>query len=111
MVPLETNRKCFVWLCICPADESSSRWEKLAHTIFAMTATIGSIGAFAASLAYCWKFASIDFGKTMFSFLFLVAEFYSIYMALVGMFLLRHKIGPIFDNLSKIYKSSKFVSA
>lgn len=41
------------------------------------------------------------------AFMFIAAEFTVIYMAFVGMFLLRHKIGAIFDNFSTIYKDSK----
>lgn len=107
MVPLETNRRCLIWLCIYPAEEPTSRWQSFGHAIFAMTALIGSMGAFVASLAYCWKFASIDLGKTLFSFMFVVAEFTAIYVGLVGMLLMRHKIGPIFDNLTNIYKACK----
>lgn len=107
MEPLVTNRRCLIWLSICPPDESTSRWQKMTYIIFVMTVLTALICAVAAYLAFCWKFASIDLGRTMFAFMFVIFEFVAIYMALVGIILLRHKIGAIFDSLSTIYKESK----
>lgn len=107
MEPLVTNRRCLVWLCICPADEYTSRWQKLAYIIFAMFVSSGLIGGSAACLAFSWKFLSIDLGRAMFAFTFVAAEFTAIYMALVGVISMRRKIDTIFKNLSTIYKNSK----
>lgn len=54
-----------------------------------------------------WKFLSIDAGKSIFAFMFVVGQFICMYAVLTGIFLLRHKFGAIFDNLSAIYKASK----
>lgn len=108
MEPLSTNRQCLIWLRACPPDESPTRRQKLAHTAFAVLVLAGLIGGAIASSAFFWKFVSIDLGRSMFAFVFVVGEFTIIYMVLVGMILLRHKIGAIFENLATIYKESQY---
>lgn len=107
MEPLATNRRYLIWLRACPPDESTSRWQKLAHFAFSAIVLLGILSIIAACLTYCWKFVSIDLGRSVFAFMVAVVHFSVVYMALVGMILLRHKIGTIFDNLSAIYKTSK----
>lgn len=107
MDPLVTNRQCLICLRILPADETASRRQRLAHSIFAGAVLIGLACGMTACLAFCWKFASIDLGRSIFAFLFVIGEFTFTYMALVGMILLRHKIGSIFENLKAIYKASE----
>lgn len=79
----------------------------MAYLIFAITISTALISAVTAYLAFGWKFISIDVGRSMFAFVFVADDFTAFYMALVGMFLLRHRIGTIFENLSIIYKDSK----
>lgn len=99
MEPLVTNRRCLIWISVCPADESSNRWQKLAYVIFSLIILAMLLFGITASAVFCWKFVSIDLGRSVFSFVVVAAEFTAIYLALVGMILLRHKIGAVFDNL------------
>lgn len=108
MEPLVTNRRCLIWLCVCPDNaSSSSRWQKLAHAIFAIIAITGPTCVVAACFTYGWKFASTDMGKSIFTFMFGIGQFIAIYSVLAGIFLLRHKVVTIFDDLAMIYKDSK----
>lgn len=109
MKPLETNRQCLVWLCICPADKPTSQCQRLAHAICATIALTGLIAGFVASSAYAWKFISIDIGQTLYACTFLCGELSVFYITLVGMILKRHQINGIFENLSTIYKARKCV--
>lgn len=109
MEPLKTNRQCFIWLRILSADESTSRRQKLAHTVFARAVLIGLICGFAASSTFFGSFVFIDLGRSVLSVMTVVAQFTLIYMLLVGFFLLRHKIGTIFDNLKTIHKDSEYL--
>lgn len=106
MEPLITSRKCLVWLYVYPADESSSKWQKLAHATFATYIIVALIGVVAACYAFSWKFASIDLGKSVYAFMLVFDQFTAIYAVLAG-FLLRHKFGKIFDNLTTIYQARK----
>lgn len=108
MEPLVTNRRCLIWLRVLPPEESSSRRQKIVHSIFFMMVLATLSFACLSSFTFCWKFVSIDLGRTMFSFMFVASEFAIIYTALVGMILMRHKIGAIFENLSTIYKASEY---
>lgn len=107
MEPLPTTRQCLIWLRLCPADELTCRRQKIAHIVFSMIILIGLIFNIAASLVYCWKFVSIDLGRSIFAFMIVTGQFAIIYMVLVGVILMRHKIGTIFDTLSTIYETSK----
>lgn len=106
MEPLVTNQRCLIWLCMCPADEFTSRWQKLAHITFTITGLVLTAIGIVGGLTFCMTFVSIDLGRSMFSCVFVVAEFSVIYMALVALLLMRHKIGSIFDNLTKICKNA-----
>lgn len=107
MEPLTTNHKCLIWLSACPSNKPTNRWQKLAYVIFSLAILVVLLFGFSANLLFRWRFHSIDMGRSMFAFMFAVSEFGIIYMALVGMILLRHKIGTIFDSLSTIYKARK----
>lgn len=110
MEPLETNRQCLIWLRILPSDESTNRWQKLAHTAFAVLVFTALMCGATSCLVFCLKFLSTDLARSIFAFVFSVGGYSIIYVALVGMILLRHKIGAIFDNLEVIFKDSKYVS-
>lgn len=106
MEPLVTNRQCLIWLYVCSADESASRWQKLAHAIFAAYVVIALVCTSAACLAFYWTFVSVDLGKSVYAFMLVFGQFTAIYAVVAGIFL-RHKIGAIFDNLSTIYTASE----
>lgn len=107
MGPLITNRQCLVWLCSCSPEESTIPRQRLVHTIFTWVILAALISLFATSLAFSWKFASVDPGRSVFAIMFVLAETAVIYMALIGWISLRHKIDTMFDKLSAIYKRSK----
>lgn len=108
MEPLVTTRQCLTWICMCPADESTSRWQKTKYTLFAVTTEIGLMCICTPAAVYFLKYISIDLGRSVFAFMFVVATFTAFCMGLIGMISLPHKIGRIFENLSKIYKDSKY---
>lgn len=107
MEPLATNRRCFIWLCVCPPDESSMWWQKVAHSILTVIIFVALICGFSASLAFCLKFGSIDLVRSVFSFLFAFGQFCTIYMIGVALLLMRHKIDAIFKCLKTIYGTGK----
>lgn len=105
MESMSTNRRCLVWLCICPAGKSTSRWLRLAHIVCATIAMTGLVCGFTSGSAFVWKFISTDVGQSMYAFTFISGEVAAIYMALAAMTLLRHQIDTVFKNLSTIYKA------
>lgn len=107
MEPLPTTRRSLIWLSMCPSDGSPSRWQKLAYTIYTMFCLGTILACIGGNLAFCIKFVSIDLGRSMFSFMFMVAELSIIYVALIGIFSMSHKIDNIFKTLSTIYNACK----
>lgn len=111
MQPLVTNRQCLIWLCICPAKKLTNRRQSLARAMCATIALTGLMCSFTSNLMFAWKFISLDVGQAMYALTFMFGGFAVLYMAVVGMILMRRKIASIFDNLSTIYKASECVSA
>lgn len=109
MKPLRTNCQSLIWLCMCPQDHlnSPSQWRELIYAIYTAICLGTLITCFSGDLTFCIKFVTIDLGRSMFSFMFLVAEFTAIYMGFIAMFLLRHKIDTIFKTLATIYNACK----
>lgn len=108
MEPLPTTRRNLIWLCMCPPDKSSSRWQRLAYAIYTIICLGSVLACFSGSLAFCIKFLSIDLRRSTFSFVFTVGEFSVIYMGLVAINLMRRRIDTIFQTLSMIYDASKW---
>lgn len=100
MQPLATTRRMMTWLSMCSAKESSSARQKIAFVAYTL------IG-FVASIAFCWKYFTIDFNGATFAFLIAIGEFGVIYFMFVAI-LMCYQIESIFTSLSTIYKSSEF---
>lgn len=109
MEPLPTTWRSLIWLCMCPSDNALRRWQKLPHATYTTICLGALIACFGSALAYCIKFVSIDLGRSMFSFVFVVGEFSVIYIGLVAIYSMYHKIDTIFKTLSTIYNASMWM--
>lgn len=107
MEPLKTTHRCLIWLCMCPAEETASRWQKFAYNTFGTIVLVAIISGFVANVVFCVRFISIDLERSMFAVMFVAAQFGVIYMALVAIFFKRQKINTIFKNLTIIYRDGK----
>ena len=107
MKPLATTQLMMTWLSMCPADESSTKRQKMAHIAYTLAVFIINVICLAASLVFCLEHISIDFDSAIFAFMVCIGEFGLIYFMIVSI-QMRHQIAEIFTGLSTIYKSSKF---
>lgn len=105
MKPLGTIQRFLIWLCIHPADESTTIRQKRIYTIFASVVFFVLLITFLASLAFC--FVSADLGKSLFAFMIAAAELNTMYMMIIGIVVMRPKMTAIFTDLSGIVKNSK----
>lgn len=108
MEPLKTTRLVLTWLCVYPADESTSRWKKLAYLMCYLSVLLGNIGNLAAGAAYFIKYLLIDLEKALFAFSQMGALITSAYI-IVTLLYLRHRIEVVFDGLAKIYAECKYI--
>lgn len=104
MIPLKTNRRVLIWFCVHPPAEETSKQKRLAYAVFTIfTLTINLLST-AADAAYFYRFMSIDLEDSLMALLQLFGNATMAYV-IVAMFVLRHKIHTIFNNLSQIYEA------
>lgn len=103
MEPLATNRRCLIWLRMCPADEPSSQWQK---RIFRMVVYASLLFCITGNVAYCVEYISIDLGRSLFAIVFLAEQISIAYIIIVATICLRFKIDSMLKNLSAIYKNA-----
>lgn len=106
MEPLITNHRVSIWLCICPADENTSKLKKILHRMFSGFCVISMICTFIASLIFALKNTSAKIEESLFAMLQIVTISAMIYMLVVAS-ILRRKIANIFKSLSDICRASK----
>lgn len=109
MQPLETTRRMMTWLCMHPADESTTPQQKLAYVTHTLVILFFHLVSFVASFVFFVKYVSIDFNGAIFAFMIGIGELGLIYF-LIAAVLMRHQIESIFSSLSTIYESSEFKS-
>ncbi|XP_055296841.1 odorant receptor 22a-like [Sitodiplosis mosellana] len=106
MKPLATDQQILTWLCVLPAKENTSKWEKWACIAFVMAWIVILLIDILSGLMFVVKFISIDFKGASIAIYAMIG---CLIMAnsMVVAFLLRHKIPPVYENLSAIYEKFK----
>lgn len=103
MRPLEASQRVLTWLCVYPADESTSRWEKVTYVAGYTSVLLGNIGNLAASALYFVGYLQIDLEKSLYAVAQMAALASGVYIMGIAL-LLRHRIVIVFDGLVKIYE-------
>lgn len=101
--PLNLDQEVLTWLCVLPAEKSTSKWRKRTYIAFVLAAILCVLTVTLSSLMYALKFMSIDLQKSLIG---LESVFAAIQMAnsIVVLFLIHHKIPIIYGNLTEIYE-------
>lgn len=60
MIPLAIHKRVWTWFRVCPVDERTSNWKKLASTIFTLFAFLSVLSIIPVSSAYVYKFILND---------------------------------------------------
>lgn len=97
MKPLMTNQRVLTWLCVCPPDKSTKKWQKSVYIMFSVSVFFANLIGFTASFAYFYKFLSIDLEKSLHTMSQMAATLSTVY----------EKVTTLFANLLEIYKRSK----
>lgn len=103
MKPLATSQRVLTWLCLLPPDNNISEWTKRSYMAFALAIIVGALVLLVSSIMYVVKFISIDFQDTSIA---ISAGFGAVAMvnSIIVAIYLRHKIPPMFEQLSRIYE-------
>lgn len=106
MKPLVTNKRILIWLCLCSPAESTTTKKRIIYVIFSALVFSVILSVFAGYLTFFVKFVSIDFERSLFTFL-LVVTLAGIMYGMIVIFFLRHQMAATFERLSAIYDASE----
>lgn len=108
MKPLTTYKRLLIWFCGCFPDENISKWQKLTHAIFTVTVFMVIIFAISISVAFFYKFVSIDLESSLYT-IFQISSMSSVGYLIVFLYISRQRITKVLDDLTKIYDESKCI--
>lgn len=107
MQPLESARRLLTWHSMCPAtSEPSTVQRRLAYIAYTLAVFVVNVMSFCSTLAFCWKYATIDFNGSTYALMVAIGALGWIYI-MTAAILMCHQIADIFATLSTIYKHSK----
>lgn len=105
MKPLLTNQKVLTWLCICPADETTRKWQKFIYIGISFAIIAMKMSVVVSSMIFLLKNLSSDLNAALFAFLQIVGMSGMIYTFITGL-LIRLKIRDSIQSLVEIYEKS-----
>lgn len=106
MKVLARSQQVLMWLCVCPASETTQFKAKYILFSFGVLGTL--ICALASSIVFSIKFASSNLEAALHA-LFVIAALFTVVISNIIMFFLRKKMMGIFGQLSEIYEASKTI--
>lgn len=106
MEPLATNRRVMMWFCMCPADESTSKKERMFHVAFIFIVATITLCALISSVVSVIVYMSTDFESSLYAVFQVAAEASAANLIIVAFFM-RDRIKAIFTKLSDIYAAGR----
>lgn len=106
MKPLPTNQKMLACMCILPADENSSKRERILNVASTLALIVVELCIFISSGAFIMKNVSTDLEVSLYGVFQVVASFGLTYMMISGI-IFRRKIAAMIQTLSNLYDESK----
>lgn len=106
MDPLPTTRRVFTWFSLHFADESMSKWKKIAFPIVTFTCFVMILLLIFASIAFSRLMISSNLEEALFAFTQIIA-FSTVEYMMIAAILQRSKINEIFEHLTAIYRKCK----
>lgn len=107
MKPFTTDQRILTWLCVIPAPQNTSMWKKQVYTALALSLMLANLSNLSSSVMFIVKFLSINLQAALIALHQVLA---TIPMAntIIMAFFYRHKIPPVFDKLTHIYKKRMY---
>lgn len=106
MEPFGTAKQVLTWLCILPADETSSKRARKIRTIFSVAIFIFLLYVLVGFLTFILKNISTSFEDCLMTFITGVNFAGVNYTMIIG-FYSRYRVPTIFERLTAIYKASE----
>lgn len=106
-MPLKTNRRVLMWLCVWPPTQEITLWKRIGYTIFALI--VFGFALIPIILDIYLLIISIRTGEleTSFAAVYQMSVSANTAYACVLIFILRTKINDIFEKLIDLYDTCK----
>lgn len=92
---------------MCPPEKSTSEWKKKVYFVFAAVVLILFLFGLMVHIVYIVKFMKTDLPGCLFACLG-VCGFCGVIYIMTTSFIMRQTMNNVFENLSEIYRSSKW---
>lgn len=106
MKPLATHQRVLTWLCICPAENHTSKWKKSLYILLVFALFVVEVSAVVSSLVFFLKNVSEDLEESLYALFVIVGDVCLTYGSLV-LFYKRHEITAFLEELEQIFAISK----
>lgn len=99
-------QRALTWFCVFPVVESAGKHKKIIYKMFSVIALGTLLSMVAASMAFVWKYSSIDFEKSL-DAVHPIIGWTALSCVFVIINRLKHEVVELFDELSEIYNECK----
>lgn len=107
VIALKTTQTVLMWLCIAPANKTTSKWKKSAHLAFNVGVFFGNLAFLLSVTKFLITFISIDLEGSLYA-LFQIAAICSGIYGMTIAFLLRRKYAAMIETILQLYDERKF---
>lgn len=105
--PLELNRILFTWICLHPADDSTTILWKCSHKIFASVVFMLNLTAATATLFFVLENRSENLKDDFYAFAITVC-FFAANVAMMLEYRFRSSIVAVFEHLAEVYDACMY---
>lgn len=102
---LSTNKLIMEWLCMLPAEESSTQKQRVMNYLTALFTLTFNTSCAAANATYFWMNLN-NMNQSLFSLFGVLGCCDIVYVEIMA-FILRYKMASIYQQLTDIYKLGK----
>lgn len=105
--PLEFNRILLTWICLHPADDSTSTSRRWSHRLFAFLVFMLNLTAALATLLFLLANRSENLKDDIYAFAITICYF-AANVAMILEYSFKHTVIAVFEQLTEIYDTSKY---
>lgn len=105
--PLKVNRKLLIWICLHPADSSTSLLWRCVYGLFAFLVFMLNLAAAIATLFFLLENRSANMKDDIYAFAITICYF-AANVAMLLEYSFRNSIIAAFDQLAEIYDKSMY---
>lgn len=106
MKPLVSMQRALTWFCVFPVVESDVKRKKIIYMMFSVIVFGTLLSIVPASVAFVWKYSSIDFEKSL-DAVHPIMSWTALSCVFIIIIRLKHEIVELFGELSVIYNECK----